>query len=252
MQQTDDELIKKRALELARRAFRRGIYTSTEFLTLAEQDVLLGMAWDGSCAPMTLTGGFPSAERRLALFGDEACCGYAGTAPIACVALRPASRKFAEALSHRDVLGALMGLGIRRSLLGDILLREETAYIFCLESAAGLLAEGCTQVRHTTVRGEVLPELPAFAQEKPEKSQVVAASARLDALVAAVYRLSRREGQELIHQGRVFVNSRLTENGARVLEPGALVSVRGYGRFLYEGEASQTHKGRLRAWVRIY
>ena len=88
--------------------------------------------------------------------------------------------------------------------------------------------------------------------EPPPITSVVIASERLDAIISAVYQLSRSGGKELIQQGRVFINSRLVQSAAASLSPGALISVRGKGRFVYEGIERETKKGKLRVKVRVY
>ena len=106
------ELTKKRLAELSRRAYDRGICTFSEFLTPGEQTELGRMHL---AEPCVLDGGYSEAERRAAVFGGE-------RAPICCLEIAPAAPKFAEELTHRDYLGSLMGLGLRRSVLGDIVL----------------------------------------------------------------------------------------------------------------------------------
>jgi RNA-binding protein YlmH len=247
----DEQLLKNRFAELARRAFIRESYAYSEFLTLAEQDVLTKMAFAPGLAPFALEGGYPAAERKVACFGDERKNGYAQEPPIVCVAVSPVHQKFADTLTHRDFLGALMALGFRRSVLGDIVVSENCGYVFCLESVAGYVAEQFTQVRRTTVRCAVT-QAPDLAAELPEPVSLAVASERADAVVAAVYKLSRNESQQLISQEKVFVNSRQIESPGFVLPPGGLVSVRGFGRFLYEGVAGETRRGRLRVSIRIF
>lgn len=248
--ETDEKQLQKRFAELADRAGRRGSYTYTQFLTLAEQDVLQRME-RSLPAPVRWMGGYDAAERRLACFGREEELGYPPECPIRCVAMAPASRKFAGDLGHRDLLGALMGLGIRRSLLGDIQLVEGTGYLFCLEDIAGFICDNLTQAGRTTLRCSLCPP-PEQLALPPEPVEVVAASPRLDALLAAVWRLSRNEARELLEKGLVFIDGRLADSGARVLREGELVSVRHRGRFRYEGALRETKKGRLRVCVRIY
>lgn len=246
-----DRLFKNRILELARRSFSRGCYVYSEFLTLAEQDMLCGMNFDSTCTPFYLKGGFGTAERKLACFGDERLCGYIEEPPIACILIEPVSHKFAYELSHRDYLGSLMALGLRRSVLGDIVLRENSAYLFCLKSVSSIIVEQLDRVKNTAVICTIT-EAPEIVNELPELSYTNVASERLDAIVAAVYRLSRSESQELIIQGRVYVDSRLTENVSFSPGHGSFISVRGFGRFIYEGVKKETRKGRLKVAVRVY
>ena len=245
----DEKRLQKRFAELASRAASRGCWTNTEFLTTAEQDLLQRTKLD---APYVLSGGYDGAERRLALFGAEELCGYEAVPPAVCLKIEPAAPKFAETLTHRDYLGALMGLGIRREVLGDIVLQGNAAYLFCMDSIAGFILENCTQIRRTAVtvtRAEALPELLA---QPPELTEIIVASERLDAVVAAVWKLSRSEAKQLADDGRVYLNSCLTETPAAELRPGDMVSLRGFGRFLYEGTAAETRKGRLRVKIRRF
>lgn len=245
----ENKKLQKRFSELAARAASRGCWTNTEFLSPAEQDLLLRTALD---APAVLAGGFDAAERRLALFGSESLCGYEAEPPIVCLQIAPAAPKFAEKLGHRDHLGALIGLGIRREVLGDIVLQDDAAYLFCLASIANFIIENCTQVRRTAVRVSRIDALPELLTREPDVSAVIAASERLDALVAAVWKLSRSDAKQLIADGHVFVNSRLAQDPSAALDGGDMVSARGLGRFRYVGAAAETRKGRLRAEVRIY
>lgn len=234
--------------ELANRADRLGFWTDTEFLTLDEQDALCTLRLP---APYSLHSGYPGGERKLAAFGSEELCGCPYPSPIVCIKIAPASQRFAEQLVHRDFLGALMGLGIRREVTGDILILDNVGYLFCLESIAPYIIDTLCEVRRTAVRCSI-SEPPDALLEPPPVSSVVIASERLDAIISAVYLLSRSGGKELIQQGRVYINSRLVQSSSAPLAPGTLISVRGKGRFIYEGIDRETRKGRLRVLVRIY
>ncbi len=246
-----DQLLKNRFTELARRAFSRECYVYSDFLDMAEQDVLGKMSFDKSSASYKLVGGHDFAERRIACFGDEERIGYTESSPIVCVRISPVSRKFADALTHRDFLGSLMALGLKRSVFGDIIIDENEAHLFCLESVGGCVTEQLDKVKNTSVECAVT-ETPKIVIKLPEQSSINIASERLDAMIAAVYKLSRSESQQLIIGGKAYVDSRLTENVSFMPSPDSIVSVRGSGRFLYEGIERETKKGRLRVLVRIF
>jgi len=243
-----DVLLKNRLTELANRSQSRGIWTTSEFLSLAEQDTLLRLRLS---APYTLVGGFDAAERRVAHFGSEESCGWVEEAPIVCVKIAPVMDKFADKLTHRDFLGSLMGLGIRREVLGDIVVADNRGYLFCLDSIADYIISQLESVKRTTVTC-ALSSPPAKLSEPPAETSLVIASERLDAIVSAVYRLSRSQGQELISGGKVYISGRLVESSSAALKEGDVISVRGLGRFTYEGISRETKKGRLRVNVRIY
>lgn len=246
----DIRQLQKRFTELAARADGRGRYTYTQFLTLAEQDVLQKQA-RGLATTFQWMGGYEAAERRLACFGREEDMGYPPESPVQCVKMAPANKKFAGDLGHRDFLGSLMGLGIKRQLLGDIQILEGAGYLFCLEEIAPYICENLVSVGRTTVHCEVCTP-PEKLCEPPEPTEVVVASERLDALIAAVWRLSRSDAQELLEKGMVFIDGRLVENAAHTLKEGDVISVRHQGRFRYEGALRETKKGRLRVSVRVW
>ena len=259
----NEQLLKKRLAELCSRATSRAAYTHSDFLSLSEQSFVPADALRFSHC--TLFGGYDAAERRVAIFGNEQICGYAAAPPISCVKIsaKSAGAKSEAApsskidlglggtLSHRDILGALMSLGIKREALGDIVLQENLAYLFCLESIAPYICENLVKSKHAPLFCEVC-NLPEFLLEAPPLSDINIASERLDALVAAVYKLSRSDAQKLFAQKLVFADGREVESSSFVPNAKTMISVRGKGRFFYEGIARETRKGRLCANVRIY
>ena len=148
------ELIKKRFSELAKRADSKGIFTYTPFLGLMEQDALFRMKRELSFIPFEAFGGADGCERVMVRFGNAETLGYDEPFPIKLLFAEPLSRKFADKLTHRDILGALMGLGIERETLGDIIIRDSGAYIFCAETMAEHIKDSFTKAKHTP-KGEL-------------------------------------------------------------------------------------------------
>ncbi|MGI6150482.1 MAG: YlmH/Sll1252 family protein [Christensenellales bacterium] len=80
--------------------------------------------------PLSLFGGTVDCERRVARFGSEEEFGFSEPFPISCVGVSAVAARFGAVLSHRDVLGAILGLGVDRSILGDIAVQKDTAFVF--------------------------------------------------------------------------------------------------------------------------
>lgn len=200
----------------------------------------------------TLFGGYEGAERRLAAFGDEAEFGYPPEYPACWLAITPLQQKFADPLTHRDFLGSLMGLGIERDLLGDIVLYGNVGYLYALESVAAYLCQNLTKVRHTAVSCQRVEAPPLQSVALPEERAFVVAAQRLDAMIAAIYKLSRAQAAEAVEKGTVAIDGRITEKPSVTVSEGSMVSVRGYGRFLYCGIGGDTRKGKLRIRARVY
>lgn len=248
----DGKLIKNRFLELAKRAESRGVYAYTPFLGLLEQDTLSKMKRELSFIPCEAFGGAEGCERVMVRFGNEETLGYAEPFPIKCLFAEPLNRRFADKLTHRDILGALMGLGIEREVLGDIVIREFGAYIFCAESIAEHIKENFTQAKHTDLKVSFAERLPDGELFKLTPCELTVASERLDCTVAAYAKLSRGDASELITKGLVFVNGAQVENGSKQITENSVVSVRGYGRFIFKGEQRRTRKDRLVVRIEKY
>lgn len=237
----DTTLMQNRFSDMAERAAAKGLWVYSDFLTEAEQSALMKMRLP---AKVSLFGGYESAERRLAVFGDEADIFYPAEPPVTLLCIAPLQKKFADALTHRDFLGSLMALGIKREMLGDILVSNNAAYVFCLEKMADYIINELKSVKHTSVCIKKTDKLPPLLMPETKRMEYIVSSERLDVLIAAVYDLSRSESQRLVDAERVFVNSIITKSASAVLKPQDKVSVRGYGRFLYIGVVRTTKKGR--------
>ena len=241
---TEEELLAKRIQELANTAERKGCVTFTDFLNLNEQNILHQTIQKFSWIKGETFGGYKGAERQIAAFVPEELY-YEWAYPIACIRIRPVNLRFAEDLSHRDILGALMNLGIERSRTGDIAVCEKEAYLFCHESMAELIQEELTRIRHTTVVCSHCD--PAEFTYVPSVKNIrgTVASVRLDSVMALAFQSSRSSLLSLIGDGKVFVNGRLITTNAYALKEGDIVSVRGMGKFRYTGGGGQSKKGRF-------
>lgn len=250
----EETLFQKRVLELANKSYNNSQYLFTCFLTLSEQDIFFQIQREVSYVPCTLFGGTSDCERVMIRFGDEELCGYEEPFPIVCIEIAPLIEKFGEMLSHRDYLGALMNLGIERSTLGDIVILEKTAYLFCTEKMAPYIVDNLDQVKHTHVKCTIATgeKIPKSTVTKLERKSCLVSSQRADSVVAKLYNLSRSQGVELFREKRIFVNGRLYENNSGMLKAGDRVTVRGYGKFVYIGPVYETKKGKLSVEVDVY
>ena len=246
----DIQQLKNRLIELADKAYSRNIYTYTPFLGLAEQQAYYGVEREVSYAGVSMEGGAPLCERKIIRFGDP---GYEEAFPIVRLEIRPKTPKFAENLTHRDFLGAVMNLGIERDVVGDIFLPDEkSALLFCHENIADYIVENLDRVRHTNVicaraEGEI-----AVQSAEPERISVTVASPRADGVISKVYNLSREESRELFNNGRVFINGIQNQNLSCQLKEEDAVTVRGFGKFIYYGQTGTSRKGKDRVEVGVF
>lgn len=244
--------MRNRFRELADKSFSQNVFTFTGFLGLFEQDIFWKMERELSHAGCVLYGGAEGAERQVVRFGNAEAFGYVVDFPIVCLHVMPLAAKFADELSHRDFLGALMNLGVERSTIGDIRVGDKEAYLFCLESVAEFLCGELAQVKHTHVKCERVETAAKVPKEEPELLAVQVASLRVDAVIAKVCHKSREACLELFRAQKVYVDGRLCENNSRQLKAGETVNARGYGKFRVVGEPHSTKKGKLSVEVEVY
>ena len=240
----EEQQLEKRLLDLAQTAYQRGIVTYSDFLNLNEQHIFHSIRPKLSYLKTESFGGYEAAERQMAAFVPDApmfCPEY----PIACVRIKPLQRKFAERLSHRDYLGALLNLGLDRSKTGDILVEEEEAFLFCQEKLVDFICENFTRIRHTSVMAKRV-EGESFSYE-PNIQEITGTvgSVRLDSLLALAFGASRSSLSGQIEGGKVFVNGRLAASSSCQPKEGDLISVRGMGRFRLQEIGGQSKKGRI-------
>lgn len=244
--------LQKRIRELSEKARLHNIYTHTGFLSIAEQDLIYGMSRELTGVPWTLYGGREDCERRILRFGSEEAFGYEEAFPIVCLKAAPLQEKFSDTFTHRDFLGAVMNLGIDRSTVGDIFLVEKTAYLFCTEKIAPFIEENLRQVKHTRVVCAPAGPVEQLPVKEPDPVSFTVTSERADVIIAKVYNLSRNQSLSLFRERKIYINGRLDENNSDALKDGAVVSVRGYGKFVYYGASYETKKGKKNVSAGIY
>ncbi len=155
-------------------------------------------------------------------------------------------------LTHRDFLGSVLALGIKREAVGDILIEDGRAVLFVNSSVAPLiLSELKTVGREGVLVTEgANQDLPSA--EKREETVFTVSSLRLDCVISAVFSLSRNSATELIEQKLVRVNSIITEKPTKLIFEGDKISLRGKGKFTLKLLSGETKKGRLKIIVEKY
>lgn len=193
-------------------------------------------------------GGFSDAERKMLGVFPE----WADEFEFPILVLE-VSHSFGGELSHRDYLGSLMGLGIERKKTGDILIKENTAYIFVAESVSAYVRDNLSKIGSRGVKVKIKEisdiEVP---EKKFLKLDAVCASMRLDAVVGAAANISRSKASEFITAGLVKLNHREEQITSKSVREGDLLSVRGYGRFLVDEVGGETRKGRIHISLKKY
>lgn len=248
------EVLFARADELCARA-ARGEITHTQFLTPREAK-LLAARFAPYREQILFAGGYAEAERRRLYFLPPYLEGADGQLRAECLsgvfgetlcAVKVSGSGYRE-LSHRDFLGAVLSLGIERDRIGDIcVITPHTAVLFCDLLMAEFLTENLLRVANDAVRvSSFLPPADFNGGKRYEAVSDTVASPRADAVVAALLNLSRERAQALFREGRVEIDYEIEERVDKPLSEGAIVSIRGYGKFTVRSLSDKTRKGRFR------
>ncbi len=238
-----DDFFLKRIRELANLSYQRDIVTFSDFLNLNEQNMVSSLKRQFPQIVMEIFGGYENAERQMVAFHPDALA-FTWEYPIDCLKIEPKAIKFSESLTHRDYLGALLNLGIERSVIGDIVVQEKAAWFFCQNKMTDFFLDNLCRVRHTNILITKVDDPDKLPCPKLEAINGTCASVRLDSLISLAFKASRSSMVSYIEGGQVFVNGKLiTSNGYEPKE-GDIISVRGKGRFIFDGMSHQTKKGR--------
>lgn len=227
-----------------------GLCGYSDFLDLHQQELARAVAVNSFETAWRLDGGYEQAERkRLAAGPQWEPQPYAGLAY-----LRIAYREFRElSLGHRDYLGAVLNLGIKREKLGDIVIQDSSAFLIADIDLASFICQQLTRVKHCSVSVDIIPA-EDFVYEPPETitRQISIASLRLDTAIAGAFNLSRSEVITAIEGGKARINQLEMYKGSAPVKEGDLISLRGWGRFRLEEIGGTSRKGRYRVLVSLW
>lgn len=243
----EDKLLLAGALDKLETCRARGYQTATRFLDLRERALVAeAVRLAGASPECVMWGGYEEAERVCALFYPDYLTAEdavgEGNAPIA---LLRAYKHEADSLTHRNYLGALMGLGIERTVTGDILVHDGGAEILVREDMAEFILLNFAKAGRKRLRLERVPldtlVIPAIEESEGEGS---VASLRLDSVTALIFGLPRSEAQQAIAAGLVFLNQQPCAKAEREVGAGDRITLRGKGRARVLDLGGVSRKGR--------
>lgn len=241
-QEPEDRLLLARILDKYEQSERRNIPTATVFLSPRQRVMATGLLHAaGIRSGFLFDGGYSDAERTRLLFLPE----WAGEEHDELAFLRASFHGADSALTHRDILGSLMALGVTRERVGDILVSPHSADIIAAPSLRDFFLREWTvagRVKLTvteTVREELL-----IPEAKIKTVRDTVSSLRLDAVTASAFSISRGRAAELIAAGRVSLDHTPCMKPDKPVSEGSTVSVRGLGKARLKETGGLTKKGR--------
>lgn len=239
------QAIEIRINDLCELARKKGRPLFTSFLNEQEQFFAQKLLTARGDVYFRFFGGADSCVRKMLLVSA-----YAEEEEFPIYPLSFSFRKI-DKPEHRDFLGAFMGLGLKREMIGDIFVEEGYAAVFCTKTARDLIINSVTTVGRTGVSVSEGLSRPV-PEQKFEDVSLIVASMRADCLVSGITGLSREKSSDFIRSGYFLLNYSECENVSRNASQGDILTLRGYGKYIISEEAVQTKKGRLRIILKKY
>lgn len=239
----------------------QNIITSTMFLNMSQRADISAFCKKQSLQKYGFYGGYEDAERAIVVFlpyyidtEDNIIEFFAENEEDSPIALVKASiPKGSRNLTHRDYLGSLLALGIKREVIGDILISETGAQIFIMREMADFLLLNYDKAGRTSLKLERMPLKDfKFSEAHTEQVTRTVSSLRLDSVVASAFALSRTRAVDSIKSGIVFVNNLESVKPDRLLREKDKIVLRGSGKMIIEEIGSRTRKDRLHVTFRKY
>jgi len=242
----EDKMLLASAEDKFRQAAGQYMMTNTGFLDLRQRALVerqcRALGKGQSEIRCQCFGGYEDAERTIALFLPD----YAQLEDAPLCIVRATVQSGGRKLTHRDYLGSLTGLGLKREMIGDILTREDGADIIILEEIREFLLYHYEKAGRTSL---TLEALPLSELKLPEVRTVLqkdtVASLRLDNVIASAFSMSRAKAAEAIRSGLVFVNSLQIEKTDAAVHEGDKLVLRKKGKAFLREVGARTRKDRI-------
>lgn len=242
----EEQLLESRIMDLCRRCDDGCYSVFSNFLTGEQMAQAVNIVKKYGGLEYRMAGGFLQSDRAM-------LCIYppyldfqrdvAGDCPIQLLHIQ---LKGAEIPCHRDYLGAILGLGLKREKIGDIMVSQNSAYVAVHQEIAEFICQQLSSVGRSTVESITPAEAEQVdAVQQYEEIRDTIPSPRLDGVVASLLRTSRGKAQQVVSQKLVSINHMVKTEQDTPVEAGDLLSIRGYGKFSIDDMSKVTKKGRL-------
>ncbi len=258
----EDKLLISKILDKIKSASTKNQVQTTEFLDAYQQNMITKMLQMCKIKNYSLEGGYEKAQRKILfiypdklqeLFEKPAIENKAIIEQIKVVSIM-LPEELKGSYHHSEYLGGIMKLGIKREIIGDIMVNEQGADILVKHDMEPYLQThlaDLTRFQKATIEIKEITNL-AITPTKKEDITILIPQMRLDVIVSELLHLSRSKANEIISSQRVFVNYELKTKNATTLKQNDILTIRGKGKYEIRQIVSQTAKGKLRLLVQKY
>ena len=245
-----DKVLLSKLWDKIQAGIRKNIPVNTCFLSLYEQEMSRFLF--GQLDGLHTFGGYLDAERKMLVYLPDYLEEDALNTETGLVCLRAFFYEN-DHPTHRDFLGALMGLGVARETIGDISVNNESCDFFVTKEIAPYLLQNFISAGRTKLRLEAIPlEALTIAESQTKEIRDTLASLRLDSVISSGFRIGRSQAADYITSGRAAINGIPCEKPDKTVTEGIKISVRGLGKILLRTVGGQTKKGRISVVIDRY
>lgn len=247
----DDRVLLAKLWDKLSAGIRKNIPAHTGFLS--PRELQLAQFLFGNEPGLYRFGGYEEAERKMYVYLPDyldECALMDEDSPAVC--LRAVFFKD-ERPTHRDFLGALMGCGISRESVGDILVGENSCDFFVTEEIAPYILQNFENAGRVSLKvSQISLQDVALPEQKFSEIKDTVASLRLDSILSAGFRISRGTAGEHIAAGKAAIDGLPCEKPDKTIPEGAKISVRGLGKIRLTQIGHTTKKGRISVTIHRY
>lgn len=250
--QPEEKLLFAKVLDQADLSLRSHKKAFTQFIDPAKCISLEKILYKIPDLKILFFGGQEDCERKMIGFAPDYMEFFYEDFPVSIIQIKK-NNKFSGQLNHRDYLGSILGLGIDRGKIGDIILLEEYVICYVQNEIADYICLQLQKVAHTKVETTII-ETNTFSlpEKKFLEKHTTVASLRLDCIVSAGFQISRKLSQDFIQAQKVNVNWSLVENPSFILKEGDILSLRGYGKIKLLEVKGKSRKDRINLMIGKY
>ena len=247
---TEEEAVAVRLVDLAEQAVRTQKFRSSGFLDPHGMEIAETVAANYDDISVLFDGGYPGAERQKAVFVHR---DFGGSPSFDIIAVCAEWNVEFVHLTHRDILGSLVGLGIDRENVGDILVKPGQAQVLADRKMEDFLLSEWKQIGAAAVIVKPASvEAIAPREERVKEINATVASLRADAVAAAGFGMSRSRAVSDIEAEKLKLNWQTVKNASQTVKEGDVLSMRGRGRVEVTEVRGKTKKGRIGISLRRY
>ena len=217
---------------------------TSDFLNLYEINETIKILHSFNNISWSTNGGYEDAERKVLIIYHDYIVADTIENPLACLKITK-NTKIGN-LNHRDYLGALLSLGIKREKVGDIVLHENGSYVILKKELKDFVKFNLDKVRNISISVEEIDFKDMRPLETKYKNIVgTVASLRLDNIISLALKISRTDAQNLVDLDRVYVNWALVDKSSYEIKENDVLSIRGRGRVIVDEIQGKTKKNRI-------